>query len=136
LLGSKWRLLTVYGNDVPEGLDITMQVGESELSGFSGCNTYNAHFVRIGHTGFVVHGIDRTQLGCNVLATTPGGPTIHVGNWEGNYLRTLQRAGSVQQVGSTLQFYNRNGLPSVVFGKKYDGPGTEPAAEPAAPTTP
>jgi hypothetical protein len=54
-----------------------------------------------------------------VLRPSAGAPTINVGNWEGGYLRTLQRAGSVQQEGNTLHFFNRSGEPSVVFRKKY-----------------
>lgn len=119
LLGSKWRLHSVYGTSVPGELDITMEVGESDLKGFAGCNNYDARFKRVGHTGFMVQGIDKTSDGCPVLRPAPGSPTINVGDWEGSYLRTLQRAGSVQQDGAMLHFFNRSGEPSVVFTKHY-----------------
>jgi hypothetical protein len=119
LLGSKWSLLSVYGTEVPAGLDITMEVGEDQLTGFAGCNDYVAKFKRVGHTGFMMQGIDKKNEGCPVLRPAPGAPTINVGNWEGGYLRTLQRAGSVQQEGNTLHFFNRSGEPSVIFRKKY-----------------
>ncbi len=119
LLGSKWRLLSVYGTEVPSELDITMEVGETDLTGFAGCNKYDAHFKRVGHTGFMIKGIEKTSDGCPILRPSPGSPTINVGDWEGSYLRTLQRAGSVQQDGAMLHFFNRSGEPSVIFAKHY-----------------
>ncbi len=117
LLGTRWRLFSVYGNEVPAELTITMEVGENSLKGFAGCNEYTSNFKRVGHTGFVVTGTEKGKAGCPVLPTVRGGPTINVGSWEGSYLRTLQRAGSVEQVGNTLQFHNRIGAPSVIFTK-------------------
>ena len=38
LLGSKWRLLSIYGTKVPIELEINMEVGENQLTGFAGCN--------------------------------------------------------------------------------------------------
>lgn len=131
LLGTRWRLLSVYGNQVPQELEITMLVGENDLNGFGGCNQYDANFQRVGHTGFKINKIAKGQDGCPVLRPAPGMPTINVGDWEGSYIRTLQRAGSVEQVGNTLHFYNRSGEPSVIFAKKY---GSSPEAEPASPS--
>ncbi|WGZ94155.1 MAG: META domain-containing protein [Candidatus Thiothrix putei] len=119
LLGTEWRLLSVYGTSVPAELEINLTVGEDSLTGFSGCNQYSTTFKRVGHSGFMMTGIEKGKDVCRVLPTTPGGPTINVGDWEGSYLRTLQRAGSVEQEGNTLHFYNRSGEPSVVFAKKY-----------------
>lgn len=119
LLGSEWRLLSIYGTPVPAELEINLTVGEDALNGSSGCNDYTAAFKRVGHTGFMMTGIEKGRAVCRVLPTALGGPTINVGNWEGSYLRTLQRAGSVQQEGNALHFYDRNGKPSVVFAKKY-----------------
>lgn len=126
LLGTKWRLFSVYGHEVPPELEITMVVGDNTLEGNAGCNDYSAYFKRVGHTGFMMTRYDKGQNACPVLPTTVGGPTINVGNWEGNYLRTLMRAGSVQQEdgGNTLQFYNRNGDASVIFSKMVDTPAS------------
>ncbi|MEB4592907.1 META domain-containing protein [Candidatus Thiothrix sp. Deng01] len=132
LLGSRWRLLSVYGTEAPAELEITMEVGENDLKGFAGCNTYDANFQRVGHTGFKINKIDKGRGGCPIKATGPGRPTINVGDWEGSYIRTLQRAGSVQQEGNTLHFYNRSGEPSVIFAKKYgDGPAETEAVTPS-----
>jgi heat shock protein HslJ len=119
LLGSEWRLLSVYGNPVPAELEINLKVEENALSGFSGCNDYATSFKRVGHTGFMMTGIEKGKAACRVLTPAPGGPSINVGDWEGGFIRTLQRAGSVQQEGNTLHFYNRSGEPSVVLAKKY-----------------
>ncbi|WML90465.1 META domain-containing protein [Thiothrix lacustris] len=150
LLGTKWRLYSVYDNKVPPELDVTMEVGDNALKGFAGCNDYTAVFQRVGHTGFKMAKIERGEKGCPVLSTGAGLPTINVGSWEGSYLRTLGRAGSVQQEGSLLQFFNMNGAPSVVFTKHYGDAGVEnaapetppaegtvpaPAPEPAPPAT-
>lgn len=132
LLGTQWRLALVYGNPVPEGLDITMKVGENALEGFAGCNTYVANFKRVGHTGFMMTNIDKGREACPVLRLVEGAPTINVGDWEGNYLRTLRRAGSVQQQADGLHFFNRSGEPSVTF-TAWDGATTE---EPEAVETP
>ncbi len=125
LLGSHWRLFSVYGNEVPPELDIKMEVGDNALKGFAGCNDYTAVFQRVGHTGFKMTKIERGEKGCPVLSTGAGLPTVNVGSWEGSYLRTLGRAGSVQQEGSLLQFFNMNGQPSVVFAKRYGDGGVE-----------
>jgi len=132
LLGSKWRLLSVYGNEVPKELSITMEVGDNALKGFAGCNDYTAIFQRVGHTGFKMTKIEKGDKGCPVLSSGDGLPTINVGSWEGGYLRNLGRAGSVQQEGSLLQFFNQSGEPSVVFAKSYGDGGAE-AAPPETP---
>lgn len=119
LLGSEWRLQSIYGTEIPPELEINLKVGDNALSGSSGCNDYTTNFKRVGHTGFMMTGVEKGKEVCRVLPTTLGGPTVNVGNWEGSYIRTLQRAGSVQQEGNILHFYNRSGEPSVVFVRKY-----------------
>jgi hypothetical protein len=132
LLGSKWRLQSVYGHEVPNELKITMAVAEHTMDGFGGCNTYTAHFVQVGNRGFKVSKIDQTREGCDVIFPEPGAPSINVGNWEGNYLRVLRRAGSVQQENdNTLHFYDFNGKPSVVFVKAFGDLTDEAPAEKA-----
>lgn len=118
LLGTKWRLMSLYATPVPSELDIGMEVGEEQLTGVAGCNQYTANFKRVGHTGFVIQGIEKGTDPCTNKGAS-GAPSIDVGDWEGSYLRTLQRAGSVEQEGNTLHFFDRNGRLSVVFGKKY-----------------
>lgn len=120
LLGTMWRLQSIYGHLIPEQLDITMEVGENSIKGFAGCNNYTAYFKRVGHTGFMMTKVDKGSHGCRVLSTGVGLPTINVGDWEGNYVRTLQRAGSVQQENDGLHFFNRSGEPSVIF-TRYEG---------------
>ncbi|UOG90739.1 MAG: META domain-containing protein [Candidatus Thiothrix sulfatifontis] len=134
LLDTEWRLLSVYGNKVPSELVISMKVGEVALTGSGGCNEYEADFKRVGHTGFMITGVDKGRSGCPILRPGSGQQTINVGDWEGAYLRTLQRAGSVETIGNTLHFYNRSGEPSVIFGKKFgsadaDKPDAELPAE-------
>lgn len=133
LLDTEWRLLSIYGNKIPKELEISMKVGEESLSGMGGCNEYSANFKRVGLNGFMMRGVDKGREGCPIMSTYPGGPTINVGNWEGSYIRTLQRAGSVEQVGNTLHFYNRSGEPSIVFGKKFGDADAE-AVEGETPT--
>ncbi|MBU0654598.1 MAG: META domain-containing protein [Gammaproteobacteria bacterium] len=125
LLGSRWRLFSVYGTQVPGELEISMEVGESSLKGFGGCNEYVANFQRVGHTGFMINDIAKGRAGCPILRPGPGMPSINVGDWEGSYIRTLQRAGSVEQRGNTLHFFNRSGEPSVIFAKKYGDGATD-----------
>ncbi len=38
LLGSEWRLASIYGTPVPPELEINLKVEESVLSGSAGCN--------------------------------------------------------------------------------------------------
>lgn len=141
LLGTEWRLLSVYGNKVPSELNISMKVGEVALAGSGGCNEYAAKFKQVGHTGFMITEIDKGREGCPILRPGAGQQTINVGDWEGAYLRTLQRAGSVETIGNTLHFYNRSGEPSVIFGKKFGDADADqpevapPAEEKPAPTT-
>lgn len=119
LLGTRWRLFSIYGNRAPSELKITMKVEESAMVGMGGCNSYSANFSRVGNRGFKVNKMNQTRKACEIIRPSPGAPTINVGNWEGSYLRVLGRAGSVEQVGATLQFYDFNGKPSVIFAKQY-----------------
>ncbi len=119
LLGTRWRLFSIYGNNVPPDLKITMEVKEATMVGMGGCNNYTAYFEQVGNRGFKVTKINQTHKPCEVIRPAPGAPTINVGSWEGNYLRVLGRAGSVQQLGATLQFFDFNGKPSVIFAKQY-----------------
>lgn len=119
LLGTRWRLYSIYGNRVPRELEISMKVDETAMAGLGGCNNYTASFQQVGNRGFKVTNIQQTRRACEVLRPAPGAPTINVGNWEGNYLRVLRRAGSVQQLGATLQCFDFNGKASIIFAKKY-----------------
>lgn len=136
LLGSKWRLFSVYGNQVPPEVTITMEVGDNALKGSAGCNEYNAIFQRVGHTGFKMTKVEKGDKGCPVISPGAGLPTINVGSLEGGYLRNLGRAGSVQQEGSLLQFFNLNGEESVVFAKSYGDGGVEETTPVTPETTP
>ena len=71
------------------------------------------------------------ELGKPVYAY--GGPTVNVGDWEGNFIRTLQRAGSVEQKEDGLHFYNRSGEPSVIFVKSDAAPETTGVTEEPTP---
>lgn len=119
LLDTKWRLVSVYGNRVPHGLDITVKVGNNNLAGYGGCNNYSTNFKRVGYTGFRVINTQRTRRACEVMSTGRGRPTINVGDWEGNYLRTLQRMGSVRQDNNILRFFNRNGEIGLVWQRDF-----------------
>ncbi len=119
LLGTRWRLFSIYGNRTPSELKITMKVEEKAMVGMGGCNHYSASFIQVGNRGFKVKKINQTHRACERIRPGVSGPTIDVGAWEGSYLRVLGRAGSVEQIGATLQFYDFNGKPSVVFAKRY-----------------
>lgn len=119
LLGTSWLVKSIYGNNVPKELTLTLNVGQHTMMGLGGCNKYNAHFKQVGHRGFKVIKINQTRKACEVLPTVSGGPTVNVGNWEGNYLRVLGRAGSVaQKDGDMLEFYDVNGKASLVLTKQ------------------
>lgn len=122
LLGSRWFVMSIYNNPVPKSLRMTMLVEQTAMVGTGGCNNYTANFVQVGNRGFKVNQLNRGEKPCEVLRVEPGKPTVDVGSWEGKYLRVLRRAGSVQQLGTTLQFYDFNGKPSLIFGKIYGSP--------------
>lgn len=128
LLGTSWFVMSIYNNPVPKPLRMKMLVEQTAMVGLAGCNNYSANFVQVGNRGFKVQEIIRTENACEVLRPEPGKPTVDVGSWEGKYLRVLRRAGSVQQLGSTLQFYDFNGKPSLVFGKIYGSRTPTPTA--------
>jgi hypothetical protein len=110
LLGTTWRLDSIYGNRVPTALKIDMRVSTYALAGNAGCNQYSANFKQIGYTGFNVKTITKGKKACKVLIPYKAAKSINVGSWEGSYLRTLKRMGSVRQVTPTrLHFFNRNG---------------------------
>ena len=61
LLGTTWRLDSIYGNRVPQALKIDMRVSTTSLTGIGGCNKYSANFKQVGYTGFSVKTINRTK---------------------------------------------------------------------------
>ncbi len=121
LLGTTWRLESIYGNRVPLALNIDMRVSTHSLTGNGGCNKYSANFKQIGYTGFNVKSITKTRKACKVLIPYKAAKSINVGSWEGSYIRTLKRMGSVRQVTDTrLHFFNRNGEVGMKFRKVKD----------------
>jgi heat shock protein HslJ len=121
LLGTTWRLSSIYGTKVPEALKIDMRVSTTSLTGFSGCNKYSANFNQVGYTGFTVKKINKTNKVCKVFIPYPGAPAINIGTWEGSYIRTIKRMGSVRQVTeSRLHFFNRNGQVGMKYRKIAD----------------
>ncbi len=121
LLGTTWRLDSIYGNRVPPALKIDMRVSTYALAGNAGCNQYRANFKQIGYTGFNVKTITKAKNACKVLIPYKTAKSINVGSWEGSYLRTLKRMGSVRQVAdSRLHFFNRNGEIGMKFRKIAD----------------
>lgn len=117
LLDSNWRVDSIYGNKIPQAVDMVMKVNQASLTGVAGCNNYVASFKQIGYTGFTVTNINRSKKGCRLLRPVKGGPTINVGSLEGGFLRTLQRMGSVQQFDNSLVFYNRSGKQGIIMRK-------------------
>jgi len=121
LLGTIWRLDSIYGNKIPEKLKIDMTVNQHALTGNGGCNKYTAKFKQVGSTDFSVKKITKTRKACVVIIPHKAAPTINVGSWEGSYIRTLKRMKSVRQINNnTLQFFNRNGDIAMVFYKIND----------------
>jgi hypothetical protein len=121
LLGTTWRLESIYGNSVPSSLKIDMRVSTTSLSGTGGCNKYSANFNQVGYTGFSVKAITKTKKVCEVIIPYKAAKSINVGSWEGSYLRTLKRMGSVRQMtDSKLYFFNRNGQIGMKFLKTGD----------------
>jgi hypothetical protein len=121
LLGTTWRLDSLYGNKVPAMLTIDMRVSTTSLTGMGGCNKYSANFKQVGYTGFSVRTINRTKKKCKVIIPYKTAKSINVGSWEGSYLRTLKRMGSVRQMTETkLYFFNRNGQIGMKFHKVGD----------------
>ncbi|MCK5917794.1 MAG: META domain-containing protein [Cocleimonas sp.] len=121
LLGTTWRLESIYGNRVPKALKIDMRVSTTSLTGIGGCNKYSANFSQVGYTGFTVKAINKTKKKCKVIIPYKTAKSINVGSWEGSYLRTLRRMGSVRQMTDTkLYFFNRNGQIGMKFHKTAD----------------
>ena len=121
LLNSKWAVKSIYANNIPEGDDIMMTINQTSLTGSTICNEYAADFLQVGYTGFRITKIKRGSKSCSHIRPVAGGPTVNVGNWEGGYLRTLGRMGSVQHFNKdgvdTLVFYNRNGEQGIIMTK-------------------
>ncbi|MCK5902849.1 MAG: META domain-containing protein [Cocleimonas sp.] len=128
LLGTTWRLDTIYGNRVPRPIQLDMRITTHALSGFAGCNKYSASFSQVGYTGFRVIQIAKTKKPCKIIIPYKTAKAINIGNWEGSYLRTLRRMGSVRQItGDKLHFFNRNGEIGLTLSKI--GDDTTPAVE-------
>ena len=55
LLGTTWRLESIYGNKVPQALEINMRVSTHALTGNGGCNKYSANFKQVGYQVLVLN---------------------------------------------------------------------------------
>ena len=85
---------------------ITADFGaDGSLSGFSGCNTYNATYALSGDDGISITAIAGTQKACEDEAMT----------LEGQYLAALEQAATWTLSGDTLTLRDSSGSTQVTY---------------------
>jgi heat shock protein HslJ len=112
--GTEWVLISLNGNSLIEGSNITLDFTEGQVSGFAGCNWYGGK-----HTG-----TDKDPLAIAEMAVTaqlcpaPEG----VMQQETAYTEALQNAAACRVVDDRLEIDNAAGETTLVFARKADFP--------------
>jgi heat shock protein HslJ len=63
LLDTEWALISLNGNALIEGKEITLSFGEASLKGSGGCNTYGGSYTASGDS-LRLSGVYATEMAC------------------------------------------------------------------------
>jgi heat shock protein HslJ len=106
LPGTEWVLMSLKGNALIEGREITLRFGEASIEGSGGCNTYGASYTA-SEDSLSLSGVYWTEMAC----MEPEG----VMEQEQAYFQALNTAASYRVDGDRLQVYNEDGTQVLVF---------------------
>ena len=106
LLDTKWKLISLNGDDLIEGRAITLRFGETFLEGSGGCNAYGGSYTA-SEDSLSVSGVYATEMGC----MEPKG----IMEREQAYLQILTTVTRYRVDGDRLELYNQAELPILVF---------------------
>jgi peptidyl-Lys metalloendopeptidase len=117
LLDTEWVLVSLNGNALIEGKEITLRFGESSIEGSGGCNTYGGSYTASGGS-LSVSGVYATEMAC----MEPEGIMAQ----EQAYFQALNTAAGYrlaqdQGGGSQLEVYDEGGALILAFGASNSG---------------
>jgi peptidyl-Lys metalloendopeptidase len=106
LVDSEWKLVSLNGDALIEGKEITLRFGEGSLEGSGGCNTYGASYT-VSEDSLSVNGVYATEMAC----MEPEG----IMEQEKTYFDTLNTVARYLVDGDQLELYDETGAQILVF---------------------
>ena len=106
LLDTEWMLVSLNGNALIEGKDITLRFGEGSLEGSGGCNTYGGSYTA-SEDSLRLSGVYATEMAC----MEPKG----IMDQERAYLNALNAAVRYRVDGDRLELYDEAGAQILAF---------------------
>lgn len=106
LPGTEWELVSLNGNALIEGKEITLRFGEGSLEGSGGCNTYGGSYTA-SEDSLSLSGVYWTEMACS----EPKG----VMDQEQAYFQALNAAAGYRVDGDRLELYDEAGVQILAF---------------------
>ncbi len=107
LPGTEWALISLTGDTLIEGTQITLRFGEASLEGSAGCNTYSSSYTE-SEGSLRLSDLYWTEMGC----LEPEG----ILDQEIAYLNALNTVASYRVDAGRLELYDEVGTQILVFG--------------------
>jgi heat shock protein HslJ len=127
LQGTEWVLLSLGGDDLLEGTQITLRFGESALDGSAGCNSYGGGYIA-SEERLQVSDVYATEMAC----MEPAG----VMDQEQGYLAALNAADSYELEDDRLLVFDASGAQILAFAAAGSAAAARatPSSDTATPT--
>ncbi|MHC4432677.1 MAG: META domain-containing protein [Planctomycetota bacterium] len=106
LLDTEWVLISLNGNALIEGKEITLNFGEASLEGAGGCNTYGGSYTA-SEDSLRLSGVYATEMAC----MEPKG----IMDQEKAYLHALNAAARYRVDGNRLEILDQTGAQILAF---------------------
>jgi len=108
--GTEWMLASLYGSDLVEGSNVTLNFGEGSVSGFAGCNGYGGGYTAVDDGTLMIPEIAVTAQLCQ--------PPDDVMPQEDAYMQALGNAAAYRVTDGRLEIDNASGETTLVFAIK------------------
>ena len=106
LQGTEWVLVSLNGNALIEGKEITLRFGEGSLEGSGGCNAYGGSYTA-SEDSLSLSDVYRTEMAC----MEPKGIMAQ----EQAYFQALNAAASYRVDGDRMELYDEAGARILAF---------------------
>ena len=107
LEGSEWLLVSLNGQELVQGTNITLAFAEGKASGSAGCNRYGGSYTATNQGGFAMSEIAITEMYC----VGPDG----VMDQETAYTKALMSAAAYREVDDRLEIDDAAGQTVLIF---------------------
>ena len=112
--GTQWKLISLNGSELIEGIYISLYFRNGIVWGSAGCNIYGGDYFTEDPDILTIPGVDNTE----VLCLSPEG----IIEQEDIYTRSLKNAAFYYVIGEHLEIYSANKQKLLIFERKPEYP--------------